>query len=86
MAERLHHPGKGRRIDPAYLLIMLMGAALAPVTMPQQIEHLCGVRADSEEFATTFAEQVRLLLEHLSRTPATNKPARAGEGQRGRLK
>jgi len=58
-------------LDPAYLLITLMGAAIAPVTMPQQIEHLCGLRADSEDFGKAFAEQVRLILGHLS----GNRPA-----------
>jgi TetR/AcrR family transcriptional regulator len=53
-------------LDPAYLLVALMGATLARVTMPQQIEHLCGVRADSEEFAQTFARQMRLILGHLA--------------------
>jgi AcrR family transcriptional regulator len=52
-------------LDPAYLLIALMGAALAPVSMPQQIEHLCGARPDSQEFADKFAEQIELILGHL---------------------
>jgi len=56
-------------LDPAYLLIALMGASIAPVTMPQQIEYLCGLAADSDEFAKTFAEQLRLILGRLSGGP-----------------
>ena len=62
-------------LDPAYLLIAIMGAAVAPVTMPQQIEHLCGVRADSPEFAERFSEQIRLILGHMSGTPRTDAPS-----------
>lgn len=52
-------------VDPAYLLVALMGATSTPATMPQQIERLCGVRADSEEFRTRFAEQLRVIVRHL---------------------
>ena len=57
-------------IDPAYLLVALMGAVTAPVTMPQTIERVCGVAADSDEFKANFAEQLRLIAGHLGeRTP-----------------
>jgi TetR/AcrR family transcriptional regulator len=61
-------------IDPAYLLVALMGAVTTPVTMPQTIERLCGVPADSEEFRTRYAEQLRVIARHLARggaPPAT---------------
>ena len=61
-------------LDPAYLLIAIMGAAVAPVTIPQQIEHLCGVRADSPEFFDRYSEQIRLLLRHMSGNPRTETP------------
>jgi TetR/AcrR family transcriptional regulator len=53
-------------IDPAYLLVALMGAVATPVTMPQTIERLCGVPADSAEFRSRFAEQLRLIVRHLA--------------------
>jgi TetR/AcrR family transcriptional regulator len=61
-------------IDPAYLLVALMGAVTTPVTMPQTIERVCGVPADSEEFRTRYAEQLRVIATHLARggtRPAT---------------
>jgi len=52
-------------IDPGYLLLAIMGATVAPVTMPHMVERLCGVRADSEEFRARFPEQLRLIVGHL---------------------
>jgi TetR/AcrR family transcriptional regulator len=53
-------------LDPAFLLIFLMGAAMATVTIPEQIERLCGVRVDSEEFVSRSDRQLRLILAHLA--------------------
>jgi AcrR family transcriptional regulator len=55
-------------IDPAYLLIAMMGAVNTPVTMPQTIERICGVPADSDAFREAFAEQLRIMLRHLARS------------------
>jgi AcrR family transcriptional regulator len=53
-------------LDPAYVLVFLMGAVLTPVAMPQTIERICGVAADSEEFRTQFGQQLRLIAAHLA--------------------
>ena len=53
-------------LDPAFLLIFLMGAAMAIVTIPEQIERLCGVRVNSEEFVSRSDRQMRLILAHLA--------------------
>lgn len=58
-------------IDPAYLLVAVMGAVTTIVTMPAMIERLCGVPADSEEFFNTFEKQLRLIISHLADTRAT---------------
>lgn len=65
-------------IDPAYLLIAMMGAVNTPVTMPQTIERICGLPADSPAFREAFARQLRLILRHLARSPANaaRKPPR----------
>ena len=55
-------------IDPAYLLIAMMGAINTPVTMPQMIERICGLPADSDAFREVFAEQLRIMLRHLARS------------------
>jgi AcrR family transcriptional regulator len=69
-------------IDPAYLLIAMMGAVNTPVTMPQTIERICGHPADSDEFRHAFAHQLRTMLRHLARSGATDAaagpPDRAG--------
>ena len=61
-------------LDPAFLLVFLMGAAMAIVTIPEQIERICGVRVDSEEFVSRSDRQMRLILAHL----AGSRPARTG--------
>jgi TetR/AcrR family transcriptional regulator len=53
-------------LDPAFLLVFLMGAAMGMVTIPEQIERLCGVRVDSEEFVSRSDRQLRLILAHLA--------------------
>ncbi len=74
-------------LDPAFLLIFLMGAAMGMVTLPEQIERLCGVRVDSAEFISRSERQLRLILAHLAgpapagaRTRPPGEPAGAGAG------
>lgn len=52
-------------LDPGFLLLTFMGAIATMVTMPDMIERLCGVRADSEEFVARFSDHLRSLLGHL---------------------
>ena len=70
-------------IDPAYLLVALMGAVTTPVTMPKIIERLCGVPADSDEFKTRFAEQLRVIARHLGRPTSSGRaPGTSGSARR----
>ncbi|WP_067687258.1 TetR/AcrR family transcriptional regulator [Nocardia jejuensis] len=48
-------------LDPACLVVMLMAVAMAPTTLPQVIEGVCGTDPRSPEFLTHFAEQAALL-------------------------
>ena len=43
-------------VEPGYLLIALQGILSAPVTMPHQVELLCGISPDLPEFAEQFGE------------------------------
>jgi AcrR family transcriptional regulator len=61
-------------LDPAYVLVLLMGAVLTLVAMPQSIERICGVPADSEEFRTRFGQQLRLIAAHLA-GPGRHEPS-----------
>jgi len=63
-------------LDPAILLTFLMGAAMGIATIPQQIERICGIPVDSEEFASRCEQQVRVILAHLAGTPPTGAAAR----------
>ena len=64
-------------VDPPYLLVALMGAVNTPVTMPQVIQRVCGVAADSDEFRSAFAAQLRTILGHL-RGAGADRPAADG--------
>ncbi|MBF6174048.1 TetR/AcrR family transcriptional regulator [Nocardia blacklockiae] len=49
-------------VDPACLLVMLMAAAMAPTTLPQVVEGVCGADPRSPEFLAHFADQAAVLV------------------------
>ncbi|SEF94632.1 DNA-binding transcriptional regulator, AcrR family [Nonomuraea solani] len=57
-------------VDPACLLVMLMGAAMATTTLPHVIEGVCGVDPRSPEFIAHFADQVAVLARLIGLDPA----------------
>ena len=54
-----------------------MGAVNTPVTMPQVIQRVCGVAADSDAFRSAYAAQLRTILGHL-RGAGTGRPRADG--------
>ncbi|MFI1095917.1 TetR/AcrR family transcriptional regulator [Streptomyces sp. NPDC020917] len=52
-------------IDPACLTVMLMAAAMAPVTLPHVIAGVCGDDPQSPEFVERFADQLALVVRRL---------------------
>jgi TetR/AcrR family transcriptional regulator len=53
-------------LDPAYVLLMLFAAALAPSVIPQIARRLTGLSADSTKFQSAYAEQLRRVVERLA--------------------
>jgi TetR/AcrR family transcriptional regulator len=53
-------------LDPAYVLLMLFAAALAPSVIPQIARRLTGLSADSPRFQEAYAEQLRRVVERLA--------------------
>jgi len=53
-------------LDPAYLMLLLFGATLAPVVLPQFAANFTGLAADSPEFQAAFREQLKRLMAHLA--------------------
>ncbi|MFB9690620.1 TetR/AcrR family transcriptional regulator [Amycolatopsis plumensis] len=51
--------------DPECLTVLLMAAAMAPVTLPHVVAGLTGAEADSPDFARRYADQLARLIEHL---------------------
>jgi AcrR family transcriptional regulator len=52
-------------VDPACLTVLLMAAAMAPVTLPHVVGGLTGTDGDSPEFVRQYADQLARLIEHL---------------------
>lgn len=53
-------------LDPAYLLLVLFAAALAPTVIPQIARRLTGLSAESPRFQEAYAEQLRRVVERLA--------------------
>jgi TetR/AcrR family transcriptional regulator len=53
-------------LDPAYVLLVLFAAAFAPTAIPQIVRRITGKQADSPEFLSAYAEQLRRIVEHLT--------------------
>ncbi len=60
-------------LDPAFVLLALMGAVAAGTTMPHVVRQLCGMSATSEEFLDAYGEQLRRIVRHLQR-PSQDLP------------
>lgn len=52
-------------LDPAYVLLMLFAATLAPTVLPQVVRRVTGLPADSPEFLDTYAEQLSKIMSRL---------------------
>jgi AcrR family transcriptional regulator len=53
-------------LDPAYVLLILFAATLAPTVLPQVVRRVTGLRADSPEFLETYAEQLGKIMSRLA--------------------
>lgn len=53
-------------VDPACLTVMLMAAAMAPVTLPHVIEGVAQQDPESPEFVKQYADQLARLIEYLN--------------------
>ncbi|MFJ9781483.1 TetR/AcrR family transcriptional regulator [Amycolatopsis sp. NPDC101161] len=58
-------------VDPECLTVLLMAAAMAPVTLPHVAEGLTRTAPDSPEFVERYADQLAKLVEHLGADKAT---------------
>lgn len=53
-------------LDPAYLLLMLFGAALAPTLLPQIARRTTGLPADAPEFIEAYTDQLNRIIARLA--------------------
>jgi TetR/AcrR family transcriptional regulator len=53
-------------LDPGFLLLALMGAVAAGITMPHMAERVCGVDPTTPEFLERYSDQLRRIVAHLA--------------------
>jgi AcrR family transcriptional regulator len=53
-------------LDPAAVLLVMMGAVMAPLMMPREATRITGLDPRSPEFETYYAEQLRRVMRHLA--------------------
>jgi len=64
---RRQHAGElADDLDPAYVLLLLFAAALAPTVIPQIARRFTGLDVDSPTFQAAYAEQLRRVVERLA--------------------
>ncbi|MEV4317872.1 TetR family transcriptional regulator [Actinocrispum sp. NPDC049592] len=56
-------------LDPAYLLLALVAAASASLALPRAVRNITGEDAASPDFITKYADQLALLVGHLTKKP-----------------
>lgn len=56
-------------LDPAYVFLMLQGAASASVVFPGDVRQATGLDPASPEFARAYAEQLRRVVRRLAQRP-----------------
>jgi TetR/AcrR family transcriptional regulator len=56
-------------LDPAYVTLLLFGAALAPTVLSQIARQFTGLAADSPEFLQAYAAQLKLVIARLAESP-----------------
>lgn len=58
-------------LDPSMVLVALMGAALAPVSIPQVVRRLTGLDPSDEEFERRYAELLGRIVRRLAQPDRT---------------
>lgn len=53
-------------LDPAYVLLVLFAAAMAPTVLPQVVRRVTGRSAEDPAFLDTYKTQLRQVLAHLT--------------------
>ena len=53
-------------LDPGFVLLVFMGAIIAPTVMPQVVRRTTGIEADSPQFAGRYSEQLKRIVRHLA--------------------
>jgi TetR/AcrR family transcriptional regulator len=53
-------------LDPAYMMLALIGASVAPTVLPEFARNFTGLDPASPEFVAAFREQIQRLVAHLA--------------------
>ncbi|WP_412540248.1 TetR family transcriptional regulator [Longispora sp. K20-0274] len=61
-------------LDPASIMLAMMGMVMAPVTLPHIVRQLFGVEPGSAEFEARYGEQLRLITSRLAAPGGAGTP------------
>ncbi len=69
-------------LDPAAVLLAVIGMVAAPVALPDMARKIFGLDPSSPEFAARYGEQLRRIVRHLAgRGPAAASPPHRDQGE-----
>jgi hypothetical protein len=69
-------------LDPAAVLLAVIGMVAAPVALPDMVREIFGLDPSSPEFAARYGEQLRRIVRHLAgRGPAPAGPPHRDQGE-----
>ncbi|WP_327085952.1 TetR/AcrR family transcriptional regulator [Nonomuraea sp. NBC_01738] len=66
LAERQKHGELADDLDPACVLLAMIGAGVAPVLLPHMANAICGADAQSPQFVAHYTEQMRRIAQRLA--------------------
>jgi TetR/AcrR family transcriptional regulator len=67
-------------LDPAAVLLAVMGMVAAPVALPGMVRKIFGLDPASPQFAETYSEQLRRIVRHLAGPDPRPDPTRPTRG------
>jgi len=82
MADRRARGELADDLDPASVLLALMGVVAAPVALPNMVGKIFALDPTSPAFAERYSEQLRRMVRHLAGCKST-KAAPRGQGKKG---
>ncbi|MFC0600388.1 TetR family transcriptional regulator [Streptomyces palmae] len=69
-------------LDPASVMLLMIGAVSAPAVMPHAVRRIFGLEPDSPEFQERYTEQLRRMIRRLAEHPEEGERSAGTAGER----